>query len=436
MKKSFEKRFPFFYGWIILVAGAIGTLMSIPGQTIGVSPFTEPLIETLGISRMHLSMAYMVGTIGSACMLTWAGRMYDRYGARLIGVLSAACLGVVLAGMSYIHRLSGAISSVMTGTHATMILFVLLAFGFWGLRFFGQGVLTMTSRNMVMKWFDRRRGLANGLLGISVSLGFSASPGILHGMIQQVGWDSSWRLMSLLVGGLFVVFAWIFFRDNPQALGLSPDGHLEGPRHRPPSSSTCQEPWSLHEAVRSYTFWPFNLGLTMFSLYLTAMTFHVVSIFDAAGYDAQRAFSVFLPAAAVGVGLQFAGSWASDYIRLKWLLLLETMGLALSMIALILLPYSELAIPLLIVGNGIATAGFSVLIGVTWPRYYGTEHLGAVSGFSMGWIVVGSAIGPAMFSFGSELAGSYSAAIALCLLITFAVMGMSFWANPPQHKAA
>ena len=40
-------RLPFFYGWVILGAGIIGILMSIPGQTMGVSVFTENLLEDL-----------------------------------------------------------------------------------------------------------------------------------------------------------------------------------------------------------------------------------------------------------------------------------------------------------------------------------------------------------------------------------------------------
>jgi len=39
-------RLPFFYGWIILFAGIIGMLMSVPGQTVGVSAFTEDLLKT------------------------------------------------------------------------------------------------------------------------------------------------------------------------------------------------------------------------------------------------------------------------------------------------------------------------------------------------------------------------------------------------------
>ena len=37
------KKIPFFYGWAILVFSALGILMSMPGQTTGISAFTEHL---------------------------------------------------------------------------------------------------------------------------------------------------------------------------------------------------------------------------------------------------------------------------------------------------------------------------------------------------------------------------------------------------------
>lgn len=37
------RRAPFFYGWVVVVASTIGVVMSIPGQTMGVSVFTDPL---------------------------------------------------------------------------------------------------------------------------------------------------------------------------------------------------------------------------------------------------------------------------------------------------------------------------------------------------------------------------------------------------------
>ena len=65
------RRWPFFYGWVILAASTVGILASIPGQTMGVSVFTDHLIAALRISRVQLSTAYMFGTVASSFMLPW-----------------------------------------------------------------------------------------------------------------------------------------------------------------------------------------------------------------------------------------------------------------------------------------------------------------------------------------------------------------------------
>ena len=83
-------RWPFFYGWMILVWGTVGVLMSMPGQTIGVSVFTEPLLEALQLTRDQLSLAYMAGTIGSSFLLPWAGSLYDRWGRAPGGLAGGA----------------------------------------------------------------------------------------------------------------------------------------------------------------------------------------------------------------------------------------------------------------------------------------------------------------------------------------------------------
>ncbi|MEL6924535.1 MAG: hypothetical protein AAFO94_10850 [Bacteroidota bacterium] len=49
-------RFPISYGWVILIASIAGVLMSIPGQTMGVSVFTDYLIEALQIIGCNFPM--------------------------------------------------------------------------------------------------------------------------------------------------------------------------------------------------------------------------------------------------------------------------------------------------------------------------------------------------------------------------------------------
>ncbi|MDZ7739970.1 MAG: MFS transporter [Bacteroidales bacterium] len=216
-------KWPLFYGWVVIFAGIIGMIMSIPGQTIGVSVFTDPLIAALHIGRVNLSMAYMIGTILSGLCIPFAGRMYDRYGVRPVIMIAGVLMGLTLLYLSRIARLSISVSLLMSFIDPAIIAFVLLTAGFFSLRFFGQGVITMTSRNMVMKWFERRRGFANAIVGITISFGFSYSPQVIDMLINNFTWQGAWNMFGL-VSFIFVVFSFIFFRDNPAMYGLVPDG--------------------------------------------------------------------------------------------------------------------------------------------------------------------------------------------------------------------
>ena len=51
------RRVPFFYGWVVVAAATSGVLFSIPGQTMGVSVFTDSLLEATGLGRLALSNA-------------------------------------------------------------------------------------------------------------------------------------------------------------------------------------------------------------------------------------------------------------------------------------------------------------------------------------------------------------------------------------------
>ena len=95
-QRSYISRLPFYYGWVILIAGAVGVLASIPGQTMGVSVFTDHLITSLQLSRVGISSAYMVGTLGSSLIISYAGVLFDRYGARPLAAVAVVFLSLFL----------------------------------------------------------------------------------------------------------------------------------------------------------------------------------------------------------------------------------------------------------------------------------------------------------------------------------------------------
>jgi OFA family oxalate/formate antiporter-like MFS transporter len=75
-------KFPVFYGWVIVAASTIGIIASIPGQTMGVSVYTDTYIEILGLDRVQMTTAYLVGTGLSGFMVSAGGTLFDKLGAR------------------------------------------------------------------------------------------------------------------------------------------------------------------------------------------------------------------------------------------------------------------------------------------------------------------------------------------------------------------
>jgi len=55
--------FPVFYGWVILAAGALGLILTSPGQTYAVSIFIDHFIRDLGVSRSLVSTLYTAATL-------------------------------------------------------------------------------------------------------------------------------------------------------------------------------------------------------------------------------------------------------------------------------------------------------------------------------------------------------------------------------------
>lgn len=428
-------RLPFFYGYAIVALTVIGMLMSVPGQTMGVSAFTDYLIRDLRITRVNLTTAYMIGTILSSLMLPWAGRMYDRFGARILAVAAGGGLGVTLLLLTASPSVVGRLGSWLPWAGHTVVGLFVMSACFFLLRFFGQGTLTMTSRNMLMKWFERHRGLANGFCSVFVAFGFSLSPQVLNGMIDVFTWQGAWQVLAAVIGIAFCAVAAIFFRDNPEECGLMPDGRRAPASDQPEEKEHAGRQFTLAEARRTYSFWVFVVALALLGLYYTAFTFHVASIFEEAGRTRGEAFAVFFPASVISVSVSFISGWASDRVRLKYLLMTMLAGMLVSMLGICTLEYplGKIAI---IVGNGVAVGHLGLLGSVTWPTFYGREHLGAISGFGMAATVFGSAIGPWMFSLSLSATHSYAASSMICMVVAALLLACAVRANGPQAPAA
>ena len=108
---------PFFYGYFIVFLGTLGILTSVPGQTIGVGTFTDPVKDALGLSRDQISIAYFVGTFISSLFLHKAGVWFDKFGARWVAFFAAVGLAFSLVLCSEADTISTSLSAFLNIQH-------------------------------------------------------------------------------------------------------------------------------------------------------------------------------------------------------------------------------------------------------------------------------------------------------------------------------
>ena len=424
------RRLPFYYGWLIWGFSTLGILISIPGQTMGMAVFTDYLIEALHLSRTQLSMAYLIGTVGSSLFLTRAGRWYDRMGGRLTVTVASAGLAVMVLFISVSDSLA-----VHFGG-GVVVSFLLITLGYFGVRFLGQGILTSASRNVLLVWFEKRRGLMSSARGVFVSFGFSVAPLVLAWMIASAGWrEALWELAFVCL--VFAGLSLVFLRDSPKSCGVLVDGHTHEdqlPDIRVQPSAT------LDQARRSPVFWLATLSLSIHSLLGTAVTFHIVSVFAEAGRSQTEAFAYFLPSAVVSTVTNLLCGWLVDKRSLKSFMIIMLASFLLGTIGLLYLQHNW-GYAALVVGFGIGGGLWSVTSNLAFIRNFGPLHLGEITGLCTSIMVFASAIGPALFALGLDYFGSYAAAlwvciVALVLLLGFAIVLKQSGPNDTAQAAA
>lgn len=412
------RRAPFYYGWVVVVAGTIGAIASVPGQTAGVSVFTDDLISTTGLTRLQLAIAYLIGTGTSGTLLGAGGRAIDRYGSRVVALGATLGLATTLIGLSVVGPMN-------TGVGVAV-----MSVGFGCLRFSGQGLLTLASRTMIAQWFDRRRGLVTAVSSAFVSFSFAAAPALLLTLIDVDGFRTAWRIMAVVlvvvVGSVIVVL----YRVSPEAAGIELDGRGRTPipGHNGSTSlgagtagttpsvaraiiGTDQDA-TRGEALRDVRFWALTIPVAALSSTSTAITFHIVDLGSELGLTDDEVVRIFIPIAFVSVPVTLVSGWLVD--RVTPLTIAATMAAAqLIMYPMVGLLDTTWGAVAAIATWGVSQGCFSALTTAAMPRVFGRRHLGAISGAQMSAMVIGSAVGPALFALVESITGDYRTALWL-----------------------
>lgn len=200
---------PIFFGWYI-----VATCFFIAFLTVGVRNafgiFVIPMSEEFGWTRTTISLAAASGFLINGITQPFLGHLFDRIGGRRVIVVGLVLIGIFTLLLSLTFH----------------ILFMLVVFSFLLSTALSGPSLTNTMA-LISKWFKRRRATAISINTVGTSIGGLILVPFAMYFLQATGWRMTWLILGLLILLLAVPLALLFIRENPEALGLLPDGDKE-----------------------------------------------------------------------------------------------------------------------------------------------------------------------------------------------------------------
>ncbi|TVT28097.1 MFS transporter [Salinicoccus cyprini] len=397
----------FYYGWVIVFVCGLAVFFSGPGQTYSNAVFIDQYINTFGWSRTEVSSIYSFATLVAGFVMIAVGNFIDRFGQKKMMIIAAFFLALACF-----------LNSAVTSTF-------MLAIGFFLIRLFGQGSMTLIPNTLLPQWFIRKRGLSFSLMTLGSFLSAMLFPIINVWLISEWGWRFAWQFWGVSLIVIFIPIAWFFTYNTPEQIGLSPDG----PRKKKAGDDETEnvdifdfeDSWTLKEASRTLSFWTLLICVGIPSMINTGITFHIVSIFSENGLEVSASAMVLSLMAIVGIPMSFISGVITDRIRTNYILL---MIFIIEIIILLLLNNVTTYYLAILFGviwgisNGLERIGTNVV----WSNYFGRRYVGSINGVGSTMIVIGSSLGPLPFGLGYDTFGSYTAVISIMFI--FPVIGI------------
>lgn len=378
--------------WSIVVVGFLVTLVS-QGFRFAIGPFFAPLMQDFAISRTYLSMIVAIGALVYGIGMVVAGRLADRWGARMV----AAVGGVVLA-----------ISLFLTAkTHSPM----LFGLGFALFTSFGFGATSQTVLSTIIsRWFDRKRGLAMTFLSAGAMGGIAVGTPLSAALISWIGWRGTYNALALVFLVALVPIVWIGLPGNRS------DDLAARPRQPGPGQAAPVENWRA--ALRTAPFWYMAVSFFACGWSMNLLGAHGVPMLEHSGFPTMTA--------AYGVGLigvvSFFGSLvlgaASDRYGRRPMLALIYGVRGLGFLGLLTVARDWELFAVTFVG-GMVWAGNAALTSAATADIYGARWVGTL----FGWMYLGHQVGGTIAAYlggwGFETFGNYHLSFSIGALLLF-----------------
>lgn len=376
-----------YYGWVVLAACVVIALMTTGIQTcFGV--FLKPLQDDFGWTRAAVSLVPSINLVVTCLCFPVAGWLSDTRGPRWV-----VAAGGVFAGL-------GMLLASRLGAPWQLYVYYSVMVGI------GVACASTPATATVTRWFERRRGLALGIVQTGTAMGTMVLAPLAGYLVSRHGWRTAFVVIGLLTS--LVVIAALWLRKEPPG-GLPPGERAAVSRRR---AASAGDGLSLGEALRTRAFWLLFLMYALSYGALMMTTGHLVARVEDAGIAPTTAASC-LTALGAGNIVGFVGGGAvSDRLGRKPVM---AVALVLQAALLVWLINASSAWMFLAFGFlwGMVVGGWAPLMPTVAGELFGLRRIGSIVGAVSMTYGVGGAIGLYGGGYVFTATGSYTAAYAL-----------------------
>jgi MFS family permease len=272
------------------------------GSRNGFSLFFAPWKEDFDWTVSQLSVVAAIGTVTNALTTPLLGNMYDRFGGKRVIIMSLVIFGMGTVALSQVNAFWQ----------------LMIIYGFV-ISFAASGVSFVTTGPLISRWFDRKRGTAMAIQTAGAPVGGMLIVPFSAYLLELTDWRWVWAVLALLILAIGLPLAYFVLKENPQQMGLEPDGGeaVDSAGRRQPTVARCAPPLECvrwQDAFRSAPLWQLSLAYFVCGVTTTALAIHFVPFATDQGMSPQSAATAF----GLMMGLNVAGVLSAGYLSDRW----------------------------------------------------------------------------------------------------------------------
>jgi MFS family permease len=413
MSDRWEKRLPFYYGWVIF-AITFFIYMFMYGLRYSVGIFFEPIRNEFGWTNAMTASGVTIFFWVYAFAAPLVGQL-----ARKIGVRKTVLLGGLLLGGG------GVILSQITALWQLYVAWGLIAA-------IGSAALYIVPTMVLSKFFHKKRGSTVGWSSVGVSAGQALIIPWIARIIPDWGWRPSMLFLGILVICTTSVIGFLFLREDPEELGLYPDGADKPPEEM--EDNLVKSDWDMRSAAdnRSFRLVAISYFFCLGGI-ISIMTFvvpHMINI-GIPSVQASAAFGIIGVMSAVG-SIMFGVF--SDRFGRKWTIVSTTGLIAIVFGIATIIPANIMFLYAWTVLYGLSYGGAPEQYAAIITDYFGRSH--STSLFGMLTLVggIGGGLFPLIGGWLVDKTGNYYATLLFLSAGMALAAGTAYMAKEPNGQ--